>query len=48
VTRAKHALSDLEGTQRTPSFEKQEDIALRLGAMKFPKVVLLSISKVKA
>jgi hypothetical protein len=49
MTRAKHALSNkVEGTQSTPSSEKQENIfslrSWRLGARKFLEVVLSNIS----
>jgi hypothetical protein len=51
MTRAKHVLSQVEGAQRVPSSEKQENIlslrSWRLGARKFLEVVLSNISKRK-
>jgi hypothetical protein len=51
MTRAKHALSIVEGAQRVRSSKKQENIlslrSLRLGARKFLEVVLSKISKRK-
>jgi hypothetical protein len=46
MTRAKHALSDVEGTQSTPSSEKKKIFyfaPLRLGARIFVEVVFSSI-----